>query len=799
MSFLAACLKLLAVGADVMTVHSYVDAEIRKDKGSVNELFEKSIRATFYRMKLDLADDSELRNVDDVYLDDSEFTSFITQMEAVELDDVAEQDELVERLVPAFRSSVAIGGHKLSTEDFDTRIRRLLKNSVDDFLSRLPLNADALQSFELTHIIDAKQDSNLIKEKLKEILQAIQTNQAEFERQSPFLNATRIQRESSNRERKNPFRIVKAEDFDHDYERLAQLFRAPDDYDEVRSPHNLIIAGGRGCGKSMILRSMSVETALRWQTIKDDLDPRDKVLTFKQSKLDYFGVYIKLARGYFYEWSSDCKLSVDAANQLFQNVFNLLLARSFIETVKRTRESKLLDVDSDSEQKFVNGVLGLLGIESDTTKTFDDLLTELRKQENHVQQYVGDLRLGEKTEFNGRHTNIHNFIPSCCDLAKSCFEELRDARVFFLLDEYENLATFQQTIVNTLAKLRPMSLTLKIATRSLGIKSIVDLQGEPIQKPRDYHIVELDYDVNKKAYSALLLDIATKRLESEGYDESNLVNLLPKAPDYHPACRAAVLERLAEIVPAYADLEPKQQTEKLHQFGKSLVYRMSTSRHPTTYSGFDDFVMLSSGIVSNFLELCKIAFYIAQADGIRVERGEEIPYSLQNKAVYKTSQAAFEWISRNIEITGPAISQLMLDLADVFREKLIHHGSEPEAGRLVIKDVAKLDSDDNKRLKEILDDSVRWSVLHAVDQAAAYFPKHKTDVRSDDFYPNRLFAPILRISPRPRWRTTFTVTELAKLADPENRGKGRTELIRKNKKQPDKKPRQRQKTLDLKK
>ena len=797
MSFLAACLKILAVGADVMTVHSYVDAEIKKEKGSVNELFAKSIRATFYRMRLDLADDSELRSVDDVYIDDPKLAAFMAKMGEVQLDDVVEQDHLVERLIPDFRSAVVIGGHKLTPEDFDTRIQRILKNSVDDFLSRLPLNPDALQAFELTHIVDAKQDSSLIKKKLEEILQALQANQSELERQSAFLNATRIQRESSNRKRKNPFRIVKAEDFDHDYERLAQLFRAPDDYDEVRSPHNLIIAGGRGCGKSMILRSMSVETALRWQTIKNGLEPRDNVLTFKESKLDYFGVYIKLARGYFYEWSSDCKLSADAANQLFQNVFNLLLVRSFIETVKRTRDSKLLDVDSDGERKFVEGVMELLGIDGNTTRTFDDLFVELRKQENYVQQYVGDLRLGEETQYKGRHSNIHNFVPCCCDLAKSCFEELRDSRIFFLLDEYENLATFQQTIVNTLAKLRPMSLTLKIATRSLGIKSIIDLQGEPIQKPRDYHIVELDYDVNKKAYADLLLDIATKRLESEGYDESNLVHLLPKAPDYHPASRDAVLERLEQIVPEYGELEPAQQREKLHQFGKALVYRMSTSRQPATYSGFDDFVMLSSGIVSNFLELCKITFYIAQADGIRVEQGEEIPFELQNKAVYKTSQAAFEWISRNIEVTGPSISQLMLDLADVFREKLLQHGSEPEAGRLVIKDVAKLDSAENKRLKEILDDSVRWSVLHAVDQAAAYFPKHKTDVRSDDFYPNRMFAPILRISPRPRWRTTFTVTELAKLVAPETRAKGRTELIRKHKKQTAKKPRETQKTLDI--
>ncbi len=36
-----------------------------------------------------------------------------------------------------------------------------------------------------------------------------------------------MQQESSRVEYRNPFRIVKAEEFDHDYQRLAQLFRAP--------------------------------------------------------------------------------------------------------------------------------------------------------------------------------------------------------------------------------------------------------------------------------------------------------------------------------------------------------------------------------------------------------------------------------------------------------------------------------------------------------------------------------------------------------------------------------------------
>ena len=53
------------------------------------------------------------------------------------------------------------------------------------------------------------------------------------------------------------------------------------------------------------------------------------------------------------------------------------------------------------------------------------------------------------------------------------------------------------------------------------------------------------------------------------------------------------------------------------------------------------------------------------------------------------SQASLDWIARNIENTGPAISRLILDLADVFREKLLKRASEPEAARIVITDPAQ--------------------------------------------------------------------------------------------------------------
>ena len=88
----------------------------------------------------------------------------------------------------------------------------------------------------------------------------------------------------------------------------------------------------------MILRSMSARAAVNLQQLRRKhtaSQPPKAQASYVESGLDYFGVYIKLARGYFYEWTQDCKLNQDGATILFQHVFNMLLLDSLVERAER--------------------------------------------------------------------------------------------------------------------------------------------------------------------------------------------------------------------------------------------------------------------------------------------------------------------------------------------------------------------------------------------------------------------------------------------------------------------------------
>ncbi len=793
MGIVAIALRFFGFAANVLTVGQFLEAKVREATDTDAEgLFKRCFRSAVQRNRRKLAHFTQDRDPQSVQVDEDGLNRAIVAWRSADAVSALPSDkaQVGISLAPAFQHALILPGHQLTERDIDREIANLLEEALSDFFTQLPAARLAMAQSELDHMLRVAEDhqcQTLALGELQRQLDEIHAAQDQLIGRLTFLDPTVLQRESSRPEHRNPFRIVKAEEFDHDYARLAALFRQPSDYDDIRSPDNLILAGRRGCGKSMILRSLSVPAAVEIERLRRDsteLGRRDP-FGFVQSGLKYFGVYIKLARGYFYEWAPDCRVREPVAVQLFQHVFNVQLLRYLIDALDQSRGQAILQIADAEERSIVEHIDQMSPFEVGAP-TFSHLRSALLNEENCVCQYMGDLRLSEpRPTYNGTHTSIHNYLDEACKVVTQSVHDLKGCRIFFLLDEYENLALFQQQVVNTLAKLRPFSLTLKLATRSLGIKSIRDLQGEQIQHPRDYHLVLLDYDVQRADYRELLVDIAGKRLEAERFTVTDISALLPGAPQYHPSSQEKVTAMLNEILRSRTvspdQLSDQESKEQLHHWATAAVFRSSDHRRrPFTYAGLGDFVELSSGTVSTFLELCKMAFYLAQAEGVNVRSGAPIPWSIQNKAVYHVSTASLNQIARNIENTGPAISRLILDLADVFREKLLHHHSEPEAARLVLKDPSALDQPQHKLLAAVLDDAVRWGVLHAARATNAYFPKHRTDVRSDDYLLNRTLAPALRLSPRPRWRTEFRSAELTGLLALSTRVKERNALRKKH-------------------
>jgi len=787
MSILAVTLASLGTAADLATLAQTLGTLIaRENTYTAAELFARCFRHAFSLRRALLGPLANPPGTDRVSINEPELSRVLSELETDALAVRAiEPNDVARVLAPRFRSTITISGATLDTQSLDTHLEQIIRVTILHFISELPVREQAFREVAHSQLGSLQLGQSELAARIDALFDAVTTILEKID-DEPSNNPTTLQLESAKPDLRNPFRIVTAESFDHNYQLLARLFKAPSEYEAIRSHDNLLIAGGRGCGKSMILKSMSVVPAVEIERLSRH--PSPPALTFAESNLDYFGVYLKLFRGFFSQYSPDSKLSEEAAHVFFQHYFNMILLRALLRTIldlsRPVNGAPLLTLTRPAEEQAAAEIAAICQF-SLQDRSFDAVITAILGQERHVAQYMGAVRLGApNAQYGGDFTTVDTFLDGCCQALGRAVPDLRGKRIYFLLDEFENLTTFQQKVVNTLAKLRPTSLSVKVATRAGGLRAMDNLQGDPMQFPRDYHYVGLDYEPGRD-FRNLLVEIARRRLEADGFAVTDINVLLPSAPPCAPSTvpemEDALRLMLAEAGVDVSTLSVETWTEKVHQWREALVFRLNVKRQkPRVYAGVDDFVTLSSGIISNFLELCKMAFYMATWDRVDVRSGQPIPVRTQCEAVYKSSQAAFDWIAKNISDTGPAVSRLIEDLGTVIREKLLLHSSEPEAARITLRDPAALEEDRYANVRGIIDDAVRWSVLQTPQATRAYLPKHRDDDRPNDYLLNRLLHPALRISLNARWPTRVSVADLARLVDADTRTRRRKELIAKH-------------------
>jgi len=580
----------------------------------------------------------------------------------------------------------------------------------------------------------------------------------------------------------NPFRRVRAEFFDKDYKLLARAFYAPEKerYDKIKGRTPIIIFGGRGSGKTMVLKSMSADIAVA----------RTKKASYKESGLDYFGLYVKLTRGCF--TISDQRIldffTEDKARLIFVDDFYLKLTKDLIDNLRTYGEMRpsILTINSQIERTICETIAYEIDPEMrDAPKNFRDLAKFIDIELRKIRKYVAVTIMGENPEYPGFYLDIENFLSNICKTVLTEVEDLHRSKVYFLLDEYENLMPFQQKVVNTLVKLDTPYITIKIASKFEGMhRPPLTLFGQALQEGHDYDTIELDYELSDEGefskYKELLRGITYNILEAERFQVKDICKLL-NVPVESEVQEQEIMEELERILRVRGKdvslLTQEKKREFLNHLSIAIVFRLLRKhgrRRGKSYAGFDTLAYLSSGIVRFFMSLCGMAFYRAEADGTNVKAGEPIPPECQKWAAYIVSEGYLEKIASNLEQYGELTQHFVMDIGDIFRERLLFHCSEPEVLAISIRDPHNLSS--SPQLDDLLHIGVMESVFQKKKVTDSYRPKVSTDIRPIEYILNRIYTPALEISYRPRWRCNFTVQELTRLMQPWSRKKEKVKL-----------------------
>ena len=695
-------------------------------------------------------------------------------------------DDLPEMLLIPLRASVQTPGATCDQGEFDPIYRSILLSASRGLWNRLAQAPTAARRINLEHgesilnqTADIATEQALSKEELKDIrekLDKLTSSFADFSKcawKSYYDQLTDTappsEHKIDNITYENPFLLARAEDFNHNYAKLAKLFQGSVEWESLqRRTDNVFLEGGRGTGKSMLLRRLTAQTVIAANRL---IQPNT---TFDNLKEDYFGIYVKLTRGYYEQFTAVDKIPPAVGELLAQHELNIEVADAFVEALRWLLRERCLP-SVDGRAALLLDDMNRLFPKAPAARSLDEFQTTVLKfEQDQMHSYYREKAFENPVTYSGSAEQTVTFLRNLSKIFRNRLFPEREIRLFLLIDEFETLLPIQQKAMNTVIKMRLPDLTMKIGVRKAGRRTHDTFTaGDPIQDPRDYTEIRLDYDVDSidsKAYANLLRGIAEKRLSAANYPNINIADYLPGQTNTQEI-KPEELE--AELALMWQQGKRRTTTPNdsfRNHATTAAVYRvLARKKARKSYCGFDQYALLSSGVVSNYIELCKYAFFFALSDELPLKVNPAIPTYLQTNAAYSVSERLFDTIDGNVPAVGGVLKQMVSDLGNILRNRLLHHSSEPEGNRLEINDFNRLSAPENIDVAKVIDAAIIWSVFHLDGVSKAFLPRNTSRPPQAQLVINRIYAPILEFSPRSRWRVNLSVRDLRELSQPEKR------------------------------
>ena len=582
----------------------------------------------------------------------------------------------------------------------------------------------------------------------------------------------------------NPFRHLRAEFFENQPDLHAKTFALPDavKVGALEDMKPCILEGSRGTGKSMLLLSLRARNVLLRCTSEKGAPQR-------------FGFYLKLTRGAIcnvgirfetehLSSTTDTGILTDVAAQ----ELILQMMESLFSELAYCVEHDLIDHDRLVERRLCEEADELL-LDSKDGRAISLIELQLKLSRLHrgLANFIRRRFIyGETVHVPIATLDLEQF-KRVIGLVRQHIPSLEASMFVILLDEYENLFSYQKRIINSMLKLGPPQISVKIAKKLASEDVPGTTTGQELQEIHDYTRVPLVYNVEdvseQNAYYELLRHIVSNMAGLEGTEQVDVDKLLPRFPDLEidETLWLTEVAKLSKTTPEeFADLPDEKQQERRTYYGVAATYRVllrKRGRHAEKrFAGFSELALLSSGVIRYFQEFLSVGYHLAFGDHPPPQGAFTLSPDRQSKAVHIVSQHNLTTLSRNVEQYGEELKYFLLDLGDCLRHKLLKHTSEPEAARLTLKDPEMLEDITMKKLKRILAVGEREAVFQTKEGLPAFKPKHGSDPQPAEFNICRIYAPVLQVSPRLRWRTNIKCQHLQCLLQPGMRAQAVQEL-----------------------
>lgn len=425
-------------------------------------------------------------------------------------------------------------------------------------------------------------------------------------------------------------------------EKIFHFFAAPSYFTSLKDKRPCVLMGGRGTGKTTVLRGLSYMG--QYALNNDNID------TFDLNS--YIGIYFRCDTNHVHAFSGK-GIDNETWMKIFAHYFNLIFTSEILEFIDWHKKHKSDDeVLSEHACRLIATSLHL-GNVSD----YKELMHVLEKAMYKFQADINNISDGNIPQLSLAGDPIKIVTEQSRKL-----RQFSDKTFYLLIDEYENLLDSQQQIVNTLLKHIPQSYTIKIGVREMGwrVKHTMNPQ-ESVIDPADYvlfNIVDEFTDETPEKFESFARDVCQLRIkdlfEEDGVD-FNIEQALVSLPYEDEAIKLGVehtrlyknvleYERKSglnlEVSPLYKffisywaenhnsmlkdEIEDylsntKNWDTRYENYKYSLLFKIRTGRGrggiQKYYAGWSTFVKLANGNIRYLMELVYRSYYIYLQEG----------------------------------------------------------------------------------------------------------------------------------------------------------------------------------------
>ena len=566
---------------------------------------------------------------------------------------------------------------------------------------------------------------------------------------------------------------------------IYQHFSEPYYFSDLKDIRPCVLQGGRGTGKTMVLRSLSYEG--QYNILKKDIIEFDKN--------DFVGIYIRVNTNHVRAFEGG-GISMDVWSRAFGHFINLTIVREVLKFLLWHKE--LNASDEELNEDYCQLVAKSLGLHA-TPRNQKELFVNVR---NALYEFQTQLNEIFDTQGKGLKYSLYEYpVDLITELATS-LEQFKNKIFMILLDEFENLADYQQIILNTMIKHISNHYTFKIGVRELGWrKKHTFNEQETLNAPADYFLLDIQKKFeDAKVFSDFAKRVCEKRLREAFDDEDtsmwNIENFLESITNEDEAIKLGV--ETTDYLRSYEELPTSlnKEIEGLPLLYKYLIAYWADSHHNSLeeevkhfllskrewdtrynnykyamlfkikqgrgrggiqkyYSGWETFIKLSGGNIRYFTELIYNSYELHILKGKGID--EKVSIREQTNAARNTGLKNLEELE-GLSKHGAQLVKLLFNLGQIFKVYAHLDKKSPETNQF------ELIGERHSECQELLNTAV---MNLALIREPGTKPNDEYTTKDYLFSIHPIFSPFFVFSYRKKRKMRISVSEFMTLASNE--------------------------------